>query len=328
MSFAPFISLDLFKSSAPAFNGALDKFEDHRQANYEKLPPFSMANGWYTVTPEMAESMLMRNPINANRRPALATVQYYARQMLKGDWKRTGQPVIFTKSGKLVDAGHRLWACYLSGAPFDTYIVTDVDDGLDRLFAFIDNSKPRSPKDALATAGLNGLSPVLAAVVKIADAYEYGAYTATSAKHRDRMSPIEVIQYVESRPNIQKAARYMAGEHSSANEFIGHNDVAAFAAYQILDLYSEEVLDEFMYELDRDDHEEGSAIASLLKVIRQDKVARPNSRMKKHHILACIIKAFNAWVQGEQMTAKKIPLRTNEEYPSFLVPEPQREAAE
>lgn len=326
MSYSPHIALDLSKTSSAAWTAALEKFEEYRQTQHETLPPFDMPNGWYTVTPEMAEGMLLRNLVGANRKPSLATVSYYARQMAKGDWKKTGQAIIFTNKGKLVDAGHRLWACYFSGASFDTYIISDVEDDDGTLFAYIDNSKPRNAGDALATAGLNGMSKLLAQVVKIAVLYDGGCYSATKTRQLDRMSPIEVVDYVQRRPNIQTAARYMAGEHKSATKAIGYADVATFAAYQIIDLHGEETLDEFMYELDRDDHEDDSPIFALQKVLANDKNAK--EPMARQHILACVIKAFNYWIRQEPATHKKIPLRTNEEFPEFLAPQAQKLAAE
>src|SRR5215467_2052762 len=113
-SWTPFIKLDLSSASSRAFADTLEDFENWRA----EQPPreLDLTNGWKTITPEIAEGMLLRNPLAANRKPTLSTIQYYARQMLKGDWKKTGQALIFTRKGKLVDAGHRLWACYLSGA--------------------------------------------------------------------------------------------------------------------------------------------------------------------------------------------------------------------
>lgn len=327
---SPIVTLDLSKTSAAAWTGALEKFEEHGKAARDKLPPLNIANGWHTITPEMAEEMLLRNPVGANRKPSLATVSYYARQMANGDWKKTGQPVIFTKDGKLLDAGHRLWACYFAGVPFETYVITDVEDKDGILFAYIDNSKPRNAGDALVTAGLNGLSRVLAQVVKISAYYDNGCYSATKVKQLDRMSPVEIVDYVKARPNIQKGARYMAGEHKSAANVIGSTDVASFAAYKILDLHGEQVLDDFMTDLDIDGHEEGTAIWALQKVLDANTALANAGKesMTKHQVLACVIKGFNFWIKQEPTKANKIPLRTNEEFPEFLAPQQQQLAAE
>jgi hypothetical protein len=324
-AWTPYLQLDLSTVNARAFNGALDDFEDWRA--HQKLREIDLSNGWKTISPEIAEAMLLRNPLKANRRPTLSTVQYYARQMLKGDWKKTGQPLIFTRQGNLMDAGHRLWAGYLSGASFETYVVGDVEDNQTNLFAYIDNGKVRSAADALATAGLNGQSKTLSKVVNIAAHYEQGCYTTSSKKQIDRLSPVEVIDYVTTHPNTRLAARLISGEHKSAIAVIGYSDIATFVAFQILELYDEDMLDDFMTELghvDQDDHEEGSPIAALQKVLEADKNAKQS--MAKHQVLGHIIKAFNSWLNKESV--KKITLRVNEDYPRFQGPSSLNEAAE
>jgi hypothetical protein len=325
-TWTPYINLDLSTASPRAFKDMLEDFEEWRASQAPR--EIDLTNGWKTITPEIAEGMLLRNPLTANRKPTLSTIQYYARQMLKDDWKKTGQPVIFTRQGKLVDAGHRLWASYLSGAAFNTYVVGDVEDDQTNLFAYLDNGKARSAADALATAGLNGQSKLLAQVVNISTHYEGGCYTPTSKKSLERLSPVEVIDYVTERPNMRMAARLMAGEHKSAAAIIGFTDVAAFAAYQILDLHDEPTLDDFMSALDsidEDDHAEGSPVAALQKVLMADQNAK--EPMNKHQVLGHVIKAFNAWLSHE--TVKKITLRVNEDYPRFLGPQSAtRQAAE
>jgi len=318
MSWNPHIRLELNAASSRAFADALESFEEWRGTQEPR--DLDLASGWKTITPEIAEAMLLRNPLTANRRPTLATIQYYARQMLKGDWKKTGQPLIFSRKGTLLDAGHRLWACYLSGATFETFVVGDVEDDQPNLFAYIDNGKARSASDALATAGLNGQSKLIAGMVTISAHYEQGCYTPTAKKRLERISPPEMIGYVTDRPNMRTAARLMASEHKSAAAIIGFKDVAAFAAFQILELHDEGTLDEFMTELDsinEADHADGSPIAALQKVLDVDKTNK--QPMNKHQVLGHVIKAFNAWVRHEPM--KKIQLRVNEEFPRFIGPQ-------
>jgi len=318
MVWTPKFTLDLSSASTKAFQQLLEDFEAWRKT--QELRDADLSNGWKTVTPEMAEGYLLRNPLGANRRPTLPTIKYYARQMSGGAWKKTGQPIIFDDLGALKDAGHRCWACYLSGASFPTYLIGDVPHD-DNLFAYIDNGKSRSAADALATAGLNGLAKQLGSVVNIAMHFEQGCYTASTKKPLDKVSPIEVLQYVQDQENLQMAVRLIAGEYKSAAKVLVYKDVAAFAAYQILELHGEETLDSFMTELGQvsDDPEEGSPTAALQKVMEEDGHAR--EPMKKHQVLGHIIKAFNAFVLGERV--KKISLKVNETYPRFVTPRAQ-----
>jgi hypothetical protein len=321
MVFTPKFTLDLQSTSNKAFDKVLEDFEAWRAT--QKPRKLDLTNGWKTVTQEIAEGMLLRN--HGNRKPTLPTIKYYAKQMTGNEWKKTGQPVIFDTEGRLLDAGHRLWASYLSGASFETYLVGDVppDEGL---FAYIDNCKARTAADALATAGLNGLSKPLASVINVAMLYEHGCFTATTKKPMPRVTPIEVVHYAQDNENLRLAVRLMAGEHKAAAKVLAYKEMAGFMAYQIIEHHGEEVLDEFMAELGRigdDEHEEGSPIAALQKVMDDDD--RSNEPMEKHQILGHAIKAFNAYVMREQV--KKITLKVNETFPRFVKPQPTQQAA-
>lgn len=323
MAFTARFTLDLNSASTRAFNTLLDEFETWRATQEPR--DLDLTNGWKVITQEIAESMLLRNPVGANRRPTLPTIKYYARQMVNKEWKKTGQSILFTSDGKLLDAGHRLWASYLSGASFPTYLIGDVPPDTN-LFAYIDNSKARSASDALATAGLNGLSKQLAQVANIAMHFEHHCYQASTKKSLEKVSPIEIVHFVAEHENLRLGARLMAGEYKSAASVIAYKDVAAFVAFQIIELYGEEELEPFMTELGDvgADPQEGSPIAALQKVMAED--ANTMEPMAKHQVLGHVIKAFNAWYQEEPV--KKISLKVNETFPRFVVPRPMQQAAE
>ena len=323
MTWIPKFTLDLSTASANAFAKVLEDFEAWRQT--QEPHELDLTNGWKIITPEIAEGYLLRNPVGANRKPTLPTVKYYARMMSGGAWKKTGQPIIFTDAGVMKDAGHRCWASYLSGASFPTYVVADVPDDPD-LFAYIDNCKARSASDALATAGLNGLAKQLGSVVSMAMHFEQGCYTASTKKPLEKVSPIEVVHYAKESENLRLGVRLTAGEYKAAAKVLVYKDVAAFMAYQIIERHGEEVLDEFMTALGHvaDEPEEGSPIAALQKVMTEDEHSR--EPMKKHQVLGHAIKAFNAFVLGEQV--KKISLKVNETFPRFVNPQPAQQAAE
>jgi hypothetical protein len=322
-AFVPHFTLDLHAANTNAFITVLEDFEAWRKT--ETPRDLDLSNGWKVITQEIAEGMLLRNPIGANRRPTLPTVKYYARQMAHNGWAKTGQPILFDTEGKLLDAGHRLWACYLSGASFPTYLIGDVPAD-PTVFAYIDNCKARSSADALATAGLNGLSKQLATVVTMAMSFEQGLYSASTKRSLDKVAPVEVVHYVQAHENLRLAARLMAGEYKPAAGVLAYRDVGSFLAYQILNLHGEDTLEAFMTELGHtnDNAPEGSPIAALQKVMADDALSR--EPMQKHQVLGHAIKAFNAWITHEQV--RKISLKVNEAFPRFVAPAPIQQAAE
>lgn len=81
------------------------------------------------ITPAMAEAMLERNSDEEwkNRPHSEKGLARYVKAMHAG-WKRTGEPVIFSLSGNLLNGQHRLMACVKAGVPFWTVVVFGVED--------------------------------------------------------------------------------------------------------------------------------------------------------------------------------------------------------
>jgi len=74
------------------------------------------------ITPNDAADLLDRNI--ENRNISSSKVAEYARYMHRGQWSLTGQPVIVSDSGRLLDGQHRMQAVLNYGAPVQFLIVT------------------------------------------------------------------------------------------------------------------------------------------------------------------------------------------------------------
>lgn len=96
------------------------------------------------VTPEMARQWLYRNL--GNRPLTNAVVNRYARDMADGRWKMAGDPIRFSKTGKLIDGQHRLSAILKTGLTILCVVVTDLDDSI---FNVIDTGRVRSKSDVI-----------------------------------------------------------------------------------------------------------------------------------------------------------------------------------
>jgi hypothetical protein len=102
-----------------------------------------------TLTPEQAQQVLEHhNP--RNRRIDKRRVQAYAEAMRRGEWKLTGQGIIFDLGGNLLNGQHRLMACVEANVPLVTLVVRGASpDTLDA----IDTGKARSLADNLTIQG-------------------------------------------------------------------------------------------------------------------------------------------------------------------------------
>jgi hypothetical protein len=311
-SWQPAVTLDLNDTSPFKFAATVKAFHEWSESQ-PALSSLGLSDGWNTVTPQMAENLLRRNPPGNNRQVSLAAVDYYARQMKTDQWKPTGQPIILSDESVLLDGQHRLWAGYLSNVPFDTYVVTNVPH-FENMFAYIDNGKVRTATDALATAGVNGLSAVVAAAVRLSGKYDADAIGVMRSKKVERPTPVEILQFAKANPTLSQAAHLQIGEYKSATKLIGYSDIAVFAAWKILDGFGEDTLDHFMSDLGSSEPlAEGDPITLLRKKFVDNRVSA--DPMPKMHALGYLTKVFNAWRLKEQV--KRLFLRTEESWPHF-----------
>lgn len=122
-----------------------------------------MAGGFGTatldITPNMAADMLAYNDNNRPLRKAHA--QALARQMAEGRWVFTGEPVIFSDSGRMIDGQHRLTACNQSGVTVKMTLTFGVPD---RAFAHINVGAKRGASDIFAINGVKNAALLSSAV--------------------------------------------------------------------------------------------------------------------------------------------------------------------
>lgn len=113
----------------------------HRSDNRKKLrwlvqnPPADGAKRMM-ITPDMSEAMMERNTDEEwhNRPHSRRGLRRYVEAMKRG-WKYTGEPIIFSKSGRLLNGQHRLMASIESGMAFECLVVFGIDDDA---FKFMD----------------------------------------------------------------------------------------------------------------------------------------------------------------------------------------------
>lgn len=140
------------------------------------------------IYPAQAKKMLER--ARPNRKLRNSRVDRIKNDIITGNWRITGETIIFDDDGYLVDGQHRLWACVSAGLPIDTYIVTG---GIDPdSMSYIDTGAARTPGDALAMLGRSDANH-LAATCRWIHRYRTNAmrYELT---HLPRPALIEIIE--------------------------------------------------------------------------------------------------------------------------------------
>lgn len=99
-----------------------------------------------TVTPQDAERFLSTMCNNRMQRPRHITD--LAAAVGRGEWGMTGQPIIFSDTGKLLDGQHRMRAVIASGVSVQFLAVYGIDESM---YSKMDRCKPRSIADALVS---------------------------------------------------------------------------------------------------------------------------------------------------------------------------------
>jgi len=110
---------------------------------------YVLEHGTYDIDPASAQRLLESN--RNNRNVYNANVKKMERAHANKQWKYTGDPIRLDVNGKLLDGQHRLHAAVNTGTTLRVPVISGLPTSY---FEYIDISKPRSSKDALALLGV------------------------------------------------------------------------------------------------------------------------------------------------------------------------------
>jgi hypothetical protein len=111
-----------------------------------------------TITPAKAAEYLAAS--GPNRSHISAVLDRYVRDLREGRWELTGQPIIFSTQGKLLDGQHRLLAVIEADRPLTTLVVRNVTPGA---FAKMDIGRSRTAGDVLSASNFSHAKLIAAA---------------------------------------------------------------------------------------------------------------------------------------------------------------------
>ena len=79
------------------------------------------------ITPKIAAYYMTKNS-PTQRRIRSATIAKYVQDLKNGLWQLNGEPIVFSKSGVLLNGQHRLRSIIMSGVPADIVVIRGVSD--------------------------------------------------------------------------------------------------------------------------------------------------------------------------------------------------------
>lgn len=103
-----------------------------------------------TISPAIAKKLLAGNVVNRPLRKA--RVDLYAKYMANNQWRVTGESIVLSPTGQLLQGQHRLSACIQADAPFTTVVVRGVEP---TAMGVMDTGLARTASDMFSMAGIH-----------------------------------------------------------------------------------------------------------------------------------------------------------------------------
>ncbi|WP_210467794.1 ParB/RepB/Spo0J family partition protein [Vibrio crassostreae] len=167
------------------------------------------------ISPELARDMLrfssrgIVNKENKNRKLNRNKLKKYAEAMKQRQWCLTGEPIIISADGEILNGHHRLEAACEAGVGFIAPVTYNVTDDLS--FAHIDVGNIRSRAQVLEMAGVTVSANVLSRVAMLAKAFEMSknpfAFRGTQGTS---FQPAEILAYVDGNQELALSVDFVA----------------------------------------------------------------------------------------------------------------------
>jgi len=140
-----------------------------------------------TITPIMAKQLLEVN--DHNRKVSPANVLKIEEALISGEWQVSGQTIIISESGRLLDGQHRIHAVLNTGISMEHLVCRGIKD---EAFKVIDTGKNRSGGDVLSIVGVVKGTKISNSI-KLMDAYENKHMTRAT-----KLSNTEIVSRYKS----------------------------------------------------------------------------------------------------------------------------------
>ena len=263
-------------------------------------------DGWYVITPSIAQFLLDSQPHNRPLREIKA--QRFAEQITERQWMPNGEPIILDENGMLLDGQGRCRAVCIAGKPIETYVIHGIPR---KFFPSVDIGQNRSGADTLALMGAKNYA-VVSAVCRL------GALSLRGELH----SSTATVTNTE----INSFYKLNATVINNAMETIGHwFKKAPLPPSILLFVYLEasKVDQDKAFEFIR-----GVVTGELLPnsspmlALRQRMQVIRGRPMRSHEKLALTIKAWNSFLLGRKTSVLRWQRsgeeKSPEKFPSFV----------
>lgn len=253
-------------------------------------PPADLAKV-LTITPELAEAMMERNKSDEwhNRPYSRRALARFAKAMKSGRWILTGEPIIFSKSGNLLNGQHRLMACIESGVSFKSLVVFAIDD---EAFKYMDTGTARTAGHIFAIDNIPNANQAAAAARLL---FGYKARNNWDGHAPDVDNDV-LVQFYYQHERLQDAlgpARELYAERLVPFRW------GAFLFYICAEKHREQARDFFSKVANGVGLTSKTSPAYLIRKRLSDNARSTSDRLSEAYIGAYFIQAWNAHRRGE-----------------------------
>jgi hypothetical protein len=242
------------------------------------------------ITPEIATAWLKEN--RNNRRVRKSVVARYAADMASGDWRPGSGAIVFDKNKDLVDGQHRLLAVVSSGVT----IVSTVTRGADpEVKEAIDTGQKRSLADLLAWGGETN-TVTLAAAIRMDWRWAQGAIFNQGAGYGG-ISAAQALRHYERNPGLKPSLSYL----HHLRDKLGTPPSAAGAFIHRIRMIDGLEATLFLEKVALGEDIAAGQPVFALRSWLINQVNRGREKPGAEIYLAYLIKAWNAYITGEQI---------------------------
>jgi len=261
------------------------------------------------IDDKMAKELLKLN--TENRKFSKSTCRQLEIALGLGHWVCNGDTIKISKTNVLLDGQHRLQAVVNTGIPVVGIVVRGLDPGV---METLDNGKTRTVGDILSLLGYKNHNQ-LAATLKAINPFLIGEGRLVAKGKQDKFTASIALEVLDDNPSVIEDVSFAMNNHK-----LTALTASALASVRYLITRAggergHKFINQFVTGAGLTADSPVLTVRNYLNYMKmENKRLKSHSSMTIRYVCSCLIKAWNAEIQGVELTLKE--LQTSEEYPT------------
>lgn len=246
-----------------------------------------------TITPKTAKEYLKFNV--SNRPLHTKTVEFYAEQMRKGQWKLNGEGICFAEGGALLNGQHRLQAVVRAGVPVQMLVIRGADNDS---FVTYDSGRSRKVSDIFAISDIPNYAGISTIVNKYIRLHLNNNLFNQKAIKQINISRQDILDEYNKSPELYQESFSFAGKCTRKIKLFMATEIGGLYVFLIKDLkHNKKKVESFFTMLFFNEDVENNTINLLRNKIIESNLA--NKKYTGTYKQAILAKTWNAYIKGK-----------------------------